>query len=151
MRGGCPNYIHSYAIDAGCFVETETIQHPGYAPYVAAKKLWFNPNDGHILDDERPEGTVYHWLLPDPGMASYDDKVIKPKAEKRAAKLQARAYGKTGFGPWDLRAPAPVIEPGAAMPKIPFAVAPTSLSFVKSSMRMGPPMPQTIVQNFAPF
>ncbi|NOX51187.1 MAG: M3 family oligoendopeptidase [Gammaproteobacteria bacterium] len=33
----------------------------------------------------------------------------KPLAQK-AAKLQARAYGKEGFGPWDLRAPAPTIE-----------------------------------------
>ncbi|NKB99200.1 MAG: M3 family oligoendopeptidase [Pseudomonadales bacterium] len=30
----------------------------------------------------------------------------KPLAQK-AARLQARAYGKSGFGPWDLRAPAP--------------------------------------------
>ena len=28
---------------------------------------------------------------------------------QRAAKLQARAYGKDGFGPWDLRAPAPIL------------------------------------------
>ena len=28
---------------------------------------------------------------------------------QRAARLQARAYGKDGFGPWDLRAPAPSI------------------------------------------
>lgn len=28
---------------------------------------------------------------------------------QRAAALQARAYGKAGFGPWDLRAPAPVL------------------------------------------
>ncbi len=28
---------------------------------------------------------------------------------QRAAALQARAYGKSGFGPWDLRAPAPVL------------------------------------------
>ncbi len=35
----------------------------------------------------------------------------KPLAQK-AALLQARAYGKDGFGPWDLRAPAPVLESG---------------------------------------
>ncbi len=29
---------------------------------------------------------------------------------QRAAALQARAYGKPGFGPWDLRAPAPVLS-----------------------------------------
>jgi len=31
---------------------------------------------------------------------------------QRAAALQARAYGKQGFGPWDVRAPAPVLEGG---------------------------------------
>jgi oligoendopeptidase F len=30
---------------------------------------------------------------------------------QRAARLQARAYGKEGYAPWDLRAPAPVIAP----------------------------------------
>jgi oligoendopeptidase F len=33
----------------------------------------------------------------------------KPLAQ-RAAKLQARAYGKTQIGPWDSRAPAPVLD-----------------------------------------
>ena len=33
----------------------------------------------------------------------------RPLAQ-RAAKLQARAYGKAGFGPWDLRAPAPQLS-----------------------------------------
>ncbi len=32
----------------------------------------------------------------------------KPLAQ-RAARLQARCYGKSGFGPWDLRAPAPLL------------------------------------------
>jgi len=40
---------------------------------------------------------------------------FKPLAQ-RAAKLQARAYGKDGFGPWDLRAPAPQLETAAAAP-----------------------------------
>jgi oligoendopeptidase F len=31
---------------------------------------------------------------------------------RRAAKLQARAYGKDTIGPWDSRAPAPVLDPG---------------------------------------
>ena len=35
----------------------------------------------------------------------------KPLAQ-RAASLQARAYGKEGYGPWDLRAPAPVLAGG---------------------------------------
>lgn len=35
----------------------------------------------------------------------------KPLAQ-RAAKLQARAYGKSGYGPWDVRAPAPILGQG---------------------------------------
>ncbi len=35
---------------------------------------------------------------------------------RRAAKLQARAYGKDGFGPWDLRAPAPQLTPSSDEP-----------------------------------
>ena len=37
----------------------------------------------------------------------------KPLAQ-RAAALQARAYGKSGFGPWDLRAPAPTVQSNTA-------------------------------------
>lgn len=36
---------------------------------------------------------------------------FRPLAQ-RAAKLQARAYGKAAFGPWDNRAPAPILNPG---------------------------------------
>lgn len=36
-------------------------------------------------------------------------KTNRPLAQ-RAAALQARAYGKAGFGPWDLRAPAPELQ-----------------------------------------
>lgn len=41
---------------------------------------------------------------------------------RRAAKLQAKAYGKQRIGPWDSRAPAPVLDPGANA-AIPFATA----------------------------
>ncbi len=41
---------------------------------------------------------------------------------RRAARLQARAYGKTAYGPWDSRAPAPELEPGASR-GIPFEAA----------------------------
>ncbi|MEJ2088935.1 MAG: M3 family oligoendopeptidase, partial [Gammaproteobacteria bacterium] len=41
---------------------------------------------------------------------------------RRAAKLQARAYGKDAYGPWDNRAPAPVLDPDAA-DAIPFDAA----------------------------
>ncbi|MDG2277099.1 MAG: M3 family oligoendopeptidase [Pseudomonadales bacterium] len=49
----------------------------------------------------------------------------KPLAQK-AARLQARAYGKEGFGPWDLRAPAPVLsaaEGGRDAVGVPFTEA----------------------------
>jgi oligoendopeptidase F len=42
---------------------------------------------------------------------------------QRAAKLQARAYGKVGVGPWDLRAPAPVLGEGGTRAAIPFEKA----------------------------
>ena len=42
---------------------------------------------------------------------------------QRAARLQARAYGKRAFGPWDLRAPAPALESGTSVPKIPYSDA----------------------------
>jgi len=35
---------------------------------------------------------------------------------QRAARLQARAYGKEGFGPWDLRAPAPIVGGNSGQP-----------------------------------
>ena len=35
---------------------------------------------------------------------------------RRAARLQARAYGKSRFGPWDLRAPAPATDGDAEAP-----------------------------------
>ena len=46
---------------------------------------------------------------------------VRPLAQ-RAAQLQARAYGKEGFGPWDIRAPAPVVG-GDAGSVIPFEEA----------------------------
>ncbi len=45
----------------------------------------------------------------------------RPLAQ-RAAKLQARAYGKTHFAPWDVRAPAPSISAEPVAP-IPYAIA----------------------------
>ncbi|MEM9622025.1 MAG: M3 family oligoendopeptidase [Pseudomonadota bacterium] len=46
----------------------------------------------------------------------------RPMAQ-RAARLQARAYGKAGYGPWDVRAPAPQLENTADDEPIPFAQA----------------------------
>ena len=43
---------------------------------------------------------------------------LRPLAQ-RAAQLQARAYGKAAIGPWDVRAPAPVLK-GAEEAPLPF-------------------------------
>lgn len=43
---------------------------------------------------------------------AFDNKALA----QRAAKLQARAYAKEGFGPWDNRAPAPIIGGGGIVP-----------------------------------
>lgn len=45
----------------------------------------------------------------------------RPVAQ-RAARLMARAYNKSGFGPWDLRAPAPILSDSKEQ-RIPFAEA----------------------------
>ena len=37
---------------------------------------------------QRSEGSVYHWLLGDPGMASYDDKVIKSLAKSHLDRIK---------------------------------------------------------------
>lgn len=49
---------------------------------------------------------------------AFDSKALA----QRAAKLQAHAYGKDGFGPWDSRAPAPVLA-GDSGPPITFTEA----------------------------
>jgi hypothetical protein len=43
------------------------------------------PSDGL---PPRPEDAVYHWLLGDPGMASYDDKVIKSLAKSHLDRIK---------------------------------------------------------------
>jgi oligoendopeptidase F len=48
-------------------------------------------------------------------------RTYQPLAQ-RAARLQARAYDKEAYGPWDNRAPAPILDPGAAA-AIPFETA----------------------------
>ena len=62
---------------------------------------------------------------------------FRPLAQ-RAAALQARAYGKSGFGPWDLRAPAPEIEAGSEL-NIPFqdAVALIADAYAQIDPSMG--------------
>jgi hypothetical protein len=46
-----------------------------------------SPSTAHSLPP-RSEGSVYHWLLGDPGMASYDDKVIKSLAKSHLDKIK---------------------------------------------------------------
>ena len=46
-------------------------------------ELWFNSAPGRVLPapaPKRPVGTVYHFLLPDPGMADYKDKFVQSLA-----------------------------------------------------------------------
>ena len=39
--------------------------------------LWFNDPPERVLPDKRPAESVYHFLLPDPGMADYRNKAAK--------------------------------------------------------------------------
>ncbi len=41
------------------------------------------------LGEKRASGTIYHWLLPDPGMSHYNDKVIKKLAEQPIKDINA--------------------------------------------------------------
>ena len=44
------------------------------------KELWFNSARERVAPGpapKRPDGTVYHFLLPDPGMANYKDKFVQ--------------------------------------------------------------------------
>ena len=53
------------------------------APLAASSRKPADTNSRHVRDaaltraPNRPAGTVYHFLLPDPGMAAYDDKAAK--------------------------------------------------------------------------
>ena len=52
--------------------------------------LWLDAVPERVLPGtERPEGTVYHFLLPDRGMAAYNDKVIKKLAPDEIAHMKA--------------------------------------------------------------
>ncbi len=48
---------------------------------------------------QRPQNTVYHWLLGDPGMSNYTDKVIKSLAKPQLDKFTA--WRKTFVAPFD--------------------------------------------------
>ena len=77
-----------------------------------------HPRDVHFLDaplhDNRLDAATLKTVL---AIAEEG----KPLA-RRAARLQAKAYGKTHFGPWDLRAPAPA-QPNGGGDAIPYAEA----------------------------
>ncbi|MHB1047984.1 MAG: Eco57I restriction-modification methylase domain-containing protein, partial [Thermoanaerobaculia bacterium] len=77
---------------------------------VGARRQVFTPKDaprkgGHFvfegvpdrvkLGEARPEGAVYHFLAPDPGMCDYDDKVIRELApdEIKAIKEWKKEFG----------------------------------------------------------
>ena len=54
--------------------------------------LWLDAVPERILPgEERPEHTVYHFLLPDKGMAAYADKVVKALAGPQLATIKARS------------------------------------------------------------
>ena len=55
------------------------------------EKRWFNraPDDiGRGPSAKRPSASIYHFLLPDPGMASYGDKFVKELVPGAIEKLQ---------------------------------------------------------------
>ncbi len=64
--------------------------------------LWLDEVPDRVMPgDERQEDTVYHFLLPDNGMAEYNDKVVKKMAEKEIRQIKewrrdfARPYSKS--------------------------------------------------------
>lgn len=72
------------------------------------------------------------------------DTVLEVAAEfaplaRRAAKLQARAYGKRAYGPWDQRAPAPDLPAAEARQPVPYgdAVALIADSYSQVDREMG--------------
>ena len=57
---------------------------------VMAGKWWTHEPKAVPLADERPEGTIYHFLLPDGGMAPFDkDKVVKGLCPDEVAEIKA--------------------------------------------------------------
>ena len=58
---------------------------------VAKDKAWHNRSPdavGRTPSPERPEGTVYHFLVPDPGMANYGDRFVKSLVSESYEKLR---------------------------------------------------------------
>ncbi|MBR2586205.1 MAG: hypothetical protein IKE64_12335, partial [Thermoguttaceae bacterium] len=52
--------------------------------------LWFHSPPKRVMPgQQRPEGSVYHFLVPDPGMALYQDKVIKGMKKDQIQKIEA--------------------------------------------------------------
>ncbi len=66
----------------------------------AGKGRWYGKAPeavGRSSVPERPAGSVYHFLLPDPGMARYDDRYVKSLAGERMAGL--RRWSRSFCGP----------------------------------------------------
>lgn len=55
-----------------------------------SKESWLKSAPERVMPgDQRPEGTIYHFLVPDEGMANYKDKVVKSLAENEIKKINA--------------------------------------------------------------
>jgi hypothetical protein len=69
----------------------------GTARSAKPKKLWHEHAPEELAwDAELPEGAIFHFLLPDPGMAAYKDKVIKelePEAIERCQRWNKAFVG----------------------------------------------------------
>lgn len=64
-------------------------------------ELWFNKAPERVqpgLSPKRPPGTVYHFLLPDPGMVDYRDKTVREMAPEEFE--QIAAWRKNFFKPF---------------------------------------------------
>ncbi|GKT10530.1 N-6 DNA methylase [Desulforhabdus sp. TSK] len=63
------------------------------------KQTWLDVVPERVpLSESRPAKTVYHFLLPDSGMASYTDKVVKSMAEEELKKI--KAWRSSFIRPW---------------------------------------------------
>ncbi len=70
---------------------------PRWAEAVPDPVAWSPPGeDGELQLPKRGEGQVYHWLVPDPGMSAYDNKVVRDlmPAQMKAIKEWRRSFSK---------------------------------------------------------
>ena len=58
--------------------------------YKAKQQSWLNSTPKRVAPDaKRPTSSVYHFLVPEEGMASYDDRVIKSMASEKINTIKA--------------------------------------------------------------